>query len=54
LVSSGKGGETPMKPKRRYYSLIDKVYQIENLYEAWLEVRKNKGSGGIVFAKQQI
>ncbi|TVX95600.1 reverse transcriptase domain-containing protein, partial [Paenibacillus cremeus] len=36
-----------MKPKRRYYSLIDKVYQMENLYEAWLEVRKNKGSCGI-------
>jgi group II intron reverse transcriptase/maturase len=46
-VSSGKGGETPMKPKRRYYSLIDKVYQIENLYEAWLSVKKNQGSGGI-------
>jgi len=36
-----------MKPKRRYYSLIDKVYQMKNLYEAWLEVKKNKGSGGI-------
>ena len=47
LVSSGKGGETPMKPKRRYYSLIDKVYQMDNLYEAWLKVKKNQGSGGI-------
>jgi RNA-directed DNA polymerase len=46
-VSSGKGGETPMKPKRRYYSLIDKVYQMENLNEAWLSVKKNQGSGGI-------
>jgi group II intron reverse transcriptase/maturase len=36
-----------MKPKRRYYSLIDKVYRMENLYEAWLEVKKNKGSGGV-------
>ena len=36
-----------MKPKRRYYSLIDKVYEMENLYEAWLKVKKNKGSGGI-------
>jgi len=36
-----------MKPKRQYYSLIDKVYKMENLYEAWLKVRKNKGSGGI-------
>ncbi len=32
-----------MKPKRRYYSLIDKVYQME----AWLLVKKNQGSGGI-------
>jgi RNA-directed DNA polymerase len=47
LVSSGKGGETPMKPKRQYYSLIDKVYQMDNLYEAWLLVKKNQGSGGI-------
>ena len=36
-----------MKQKRRYYSLIDKVYEMENLYEAWLKVKKNKGSGGI-------
>ncbi|MNI23263.1 hypothetical protein D3C73_768460 [compost metagenome] len=47
LVSSGKGGETPMKPKRRYYSLIDKIYPMDNLYEAWLSVKKNQGSGGI-------
>lgn len=36
-----------MKPKRRYYSLIDKVYQMDNLNEAWLSVKKNQGSGGI-------
>ncbi|TVY10491.1 group II intron reverse transcriptase/maturase [Paenibacillus cremeus] len=36
-----------MKPKRRYYSLIDKVYQMDNLHEAWLSVKKNQGSGGI-------
>jgi RNA-directed DNA polymerase len=36
-----------MKQKRRYYSLIDKVYEMENLNEAWLKVKKNKGSGGI-------
>ncbi|WP_135556251.1 group II intron reverse transcriptase/maturase [Paenibacillus cymbidii] len=36
-----------MKPKRRYYTLIDKVYQMENLHEAWLSVKKNQGSGGI-------
>ncbi|MFC0328542.1 group II intron reverse transcriptase/maturase [Paenibacillus sepulcri] len=36
-----------MKPKRRYYTLIDKVYQMDNLYKAWLSVKKNQGSGGI-------
>lgn len=36
-----------MKPKRQYYSLIDKVYQWDNLHEAWLAVKKNQGSGGI-------
>jgi group II intron reverse transcriptase/maturase len=36
-----------MKPKRRYYSLIDKVYEMKNLHEAWLKVKENKGSGGI-------
>jgi RNA-directed DNA polymerase len=36
-----------MKQKRQYYSLIDKVYNTKNLYEAWLKVKKNKGSGGI-------
>ncbi|MFC4766859.1 group II intron reverse transcriptase/maturase [Effusibacillus consociatus] len=36
-----------MKPKKRYYTLIDKVYQMDNLYEAWLEVKKNGGSGGV-------
>jgi hypothetical protein len=47
LVSSGKGGETPVKLKRRYYSLIDKIYQMDNLHGAWLSVKKNQGSGGI-------
>ena len=36
-----------MKQKRQYYSLIDKVHSMENLYEAWLKVKKNNGSGGI-------
>ncbi|AXF56767.1 reverse transcriptase domain-containing protein [Salicibibacter kimchii] len=36
-----------MKPTRRYYSIIDKVYQMENLQEAWKQVRANKGSAGI-------
>jgi RNA-directed DNA polymerase len=33
--------------KRKYYSLIDKVYKWSNLFEAWKSVKKNKGSGGI-------
>lgn len=36
-----------MKPKRQYYSLIDKVYDMKNLDAAWQEVKKNKGSGGV-------
>ncbi|MGG1520031.1 group II intron reverse transcriptase/maturase [Paenibacillus oryzisoli] len=36
-----------MKSKRKYYSLIDKVYQMNNLNEAWLLVKKNQGSGGV-------
>ncbi|WNS42667.1 reverse transcriptase domain-containing protein [Paenibacillus sp. MMS20-IR301] len=37
-----------MKLKRRYYSLIYKVYQINILHEAWLTVKWNQGSGVIV------
>jgi hypothetical protein len=47
LVRRDKGGENTMKPKRQYYTLIDKIYQMENLYKAWLSVKKNQGSGGI-------
>lgn len=36
------------KPKKRkWYSLIDKVYEMRNLKEAWNKVRNNRGSGGI-------
>jgi group II intron reverse transcriptase/maturase len=33
--------------KRRWYSLIDKVYNLPNLLESWYEVKENKGSWGI-------
>jgi RNA-directed DNA polymerase len=33
--------------ERRYYSLIDKVYDLRNLYEAWKEVKRRKGAAGI-------
>jgi len=33
--------------KRKWYSLIDKVYSLPNLLESWYEVKENKGSWGI-------
>jgi RNA-directed DNA polymerase len=46
-VSGVKVVKYPLKPERKYYSLIDKVYRMSNLCKAWLEVKKNKGSGGV-------
>ena len=34
-------------PERRYYSLIDKVYDLRNLHEAWKEVKWKKGAAGV-------
>ncbi|MCG5102397.1 reverse transcriptase domain-containing protein [Oceanobacillus alkalisoli] len=36
-----------MRPKRRYHSIIDKVYRLSILHEAWNAVKVNKGSAGI-------
>jgi len=33
--------------KRKWYSLIDKVYNLPNLLESWYEVKANKGASGI-------
>jgi len=33
--------------KRKWYSLIDKVWRMENLEEAWRSVRSNRGSCGV-------
>ncbi|MBU4257760.1 MAG: group II intron reverse transcriptase/maturase [Candidatus Omnitrophica bacterium] len=33
--------------KRKWYSLIDKVYSLPNLLESWYEVKANKGRGGV-------
>lgn len=33
--------------KRRWYSLIDKVYEPKNLENAWKRVKANRGSGGV-------
>lgn len=34
-------------PERRYYSLIDKVYDLRNLNRAWEAVKRNKGAAGV-------
>lgn len=36
-----------MRPKRKYYSIIDKVYRLSNLHDAWNAVKANRGSAGI-------
>ncbi|WP_174614090.1 group II intron reverse transcriptase/maturase [Virgibacillus ihumii] len=36
-----------MRPKRKFYSIIDKVYRMSNLYDAWNAVKTNKGSAGV-------
>lgn len=36
-----------MRPKRKYYSIIDKVYRLTNLHDAWNAVKANKGSAGV-------
>lgn len=33
--------------KRKWYSLIDKIYVISNLEEAFQAVKKNKGAPGV-------
>lgn len=33
--------------KKKWYSLIDKVYSLPSLLESWYEVKKNKGAGGV-------
>jgi len=33
--------------KRKWYSLIDKVYALPNLWEAWIRVKTNRGAPGI-------
>lgn len=39
--------ESERMKNRKWYSLIDKVYSLPNLLEAWYEVKANKGAGGV-------
>ena len=32
---------------RKYYSLIDKVYALDNLFASFRSVKRNKGAAGI-------
>ena len=34
-------------PERKFYQLIDKVYDMNNLKEAWKKVKSNKGCAGV-------
>jgi group II intron reverse transcriptase/maturase len=40
-------GKSKLEPEYRFYSLYDKVYRMDVLWEAWLKVKANKGSAGI-------
>ena len=35
------------EPDRRFHALIDKVWRIDFLMEAWVRVRRNGGSAGV-------
>ena len=45
-MSTGTGGRGHQR-HRKVHSLIDKVYDRNNLTKAWKHVRENKGSAGI-------
>jgi RNA-directed DNA polymerase len=49
LEASGVSSAARSKPerKRKWYSLIDKVYALPNLQAAWEHVAANRGAGGI-------
>ena len=34
-------------PKRKWYSLIDKIWALPNMEEAFKEVKRNRGAEGI-------
>ncbi len=34
-------------PERKFYQLIDKIYDMDNLRDAWKQVKSNKGCAGI-------
>ena len=34
-------------PERKFFQLIDKIYEMKNLEEAWRKVKSNRGCAGI-------
>jgi hypothetical protein len=34
-------------PGRKFFQLIDKIYDMDNLKDAWKKVKSNKGCAGI-------
>ena len=34
-------------PERKFFQLIDKIYDMDNLRDAWKQVKSNKGCAGI-------
>ncbi|MGE5673053.1 MAG: group II intron reverse transcriptase/maturase [Mycobacterium leprae] len=47
MAGEQRPGKVIPVSERRYYSLIDKVYALTNLNEAWKEVKRNKGAAGV-------
>lgn len=47
VSSSGGDPRRPTNPKRKWYSLYDKVYALANLETAWQKVQANDGAPGI-------
>ena len=48
IVVRGDWRSGSIRPlRRRWHSLIDKVYQRKNLEIAWGRIKANRGSGGV-------
>lgn len=47
VVSKPRRYGDKIRPKRKHYSIIDKVYRMTSLHDAWNTVKANKGSAGV-------